>query len=70
MNLFELNFRLAVKLGQSFETLYNLDYLEYSMLINIIKKDIEKQKNNGADLFQDTSIPPPSVGLPDNLRLG
>jgi hypothetical protein len=69
MNLFELNFRLAVKLGQSFETLYNLEYLEYSMLINIIKKDIEDQKKSGLDLLSGPNIPP-SVNLPEHLRIG
>ena len=68
MNLFELNARLAVKLGQSFETLYNLDYFEYSMLINIVKKDIEEQTNPQPQ--DDISAQAPiMVNLPDELRL-
>jgi hypothetical protein len=68
MNLFELNARLAVKLGQSFETLYNLDYFEYSMLINIVKKDIEEQTNPQTQ--DDISMQAPiMVNLPDELRL-
>jgi hypothetical protein len=68
MNLFELNARLAVKLGQSFETLYNLDYFEYSMLINIVKKDIEEQTNPQPQ--DDISMQAPiAVNLPDELRL-
>jgi hypothetical protein len=68
MNLFELNARLAVKLGQSFETLYNLDYFEYSMLINIVKKDIEEQTNPQPQ--DDISMQAPiMVNLPDELRL-
>jgi hypothetical protein len=68
MNLFELNARLAVKLGQSFETLYNLDYFEYSMLINIVKKDIEEQTNPQTQ--DDISAQAPiMVNLPDELRL-
>jgi hypothetical protein len=68
MNLFELNARLAVKLGQSFETLYNLDYFEYSMLINIVKKDIEEQTNPQPQ--DDINMQAPiMVNLPAELRL-
>lgn len=69
MNLFELNARLAVKLGQSFETLYNLEYFEYSMLLNIVKKDIEEQNaptQNVDEISQQGQI---RVNLPDDLRL-
>ena len=70
MNLFELNARLAVKLNQSLDTLYNLEYLEYSLLLNIVNDDIEKtneeikkindevEKSNGAV----------TVNLPPHLR--
>ena len=68
MNLFELNARLAVKLGQSFETLYNLDYFEYSMLINIVKKDIEEQTNPQTQDDISAQVPI-MVNLPDELRL-
>ena len=69
MNLFELNARMAVKLGQSFETLYNLDYFEYSMLLNIVKKDIEEQ-NKPAQLVDEISQQGPiRVNLPEDLRI-
>ena len=71
MNLFELNVRLAVKLGQSLETLYNLEYMEYSYLLNIVKKDIEDKNDNilkeadiSAGLQQQVR-----VNLPDGLKL-
>ena len=71
MNLFELNVRLAVKLGQSLETLYNLEYMEYSYLLNIVKKDIEDKNDNilkEAEL--STGLPSPiRVNLPDGLKL-
>ena len=69
MNLFELNARLAVKLNQSFDTLYNLEYLEYSLLINILKKEIE-EKN---EVVSKDTIPmassPVKVNLPDHLKI-
>jgi hypothetical protein len=70
MNLFELNARLAVKLGQSLDTLYNLEYLEYSLLLNIIKKEVEEK----IDLLSkeaEISIPkaPVKVNLPAHLKL-
>lgn len=71
MNLFELNARLAVKLNQSFETLYNLEYLEYSYLLNIVKNDIEKKNEEIAKANdQTTSLTNPiEVNLPPHLRL-
>lgn len=70
MNLFELNARLAVKLGQSLETLYNLEYMEYSLLFNIIKKDMEEKADT---LSQETTslVPkqPVKVNLPDHLKI-
>lgn len=71
MNLFELNARLAVKLNQSFETLYNLEYLEYSYLLNIVKNDIEKQNEEITKANdQQTSLNNPiEVNLPSHLRL-
>ena len=58
---------MAVKLNQSFDTLYNMEYLEYSLLLNIINKDIEeenekiKKKSEGANTQTRT-------GLPSHLR--
>jgi hypothetical protein len=70
MNLFELNARLAVKLGQSIETLYNLEYLEYSYLLNIVKKDIEdKNETIVKEADRATSSGPIEVNLPSHLRL-
>ncbi len=68
MNLFELNTRLAVKLGQSLDTLYELEYLEYSLLFNIIKKEMEGRTEAAADI---TTIPQSSikVNLPDHLKI-
>jgi len=70
MNLFKLNARLAVKLNQSLETLYNLEYMEYSYLLNIVKKDIE-DKNNSTIKESENSIgsSPIKVNLPDHLKL-
>ena len=71
MNLFELNARLAVKLGQSLETLYNLEYMEYSLLLNIVKKDIEETSEaavkEAAGPAQAQS--PVKVNLPDHLKV-
>lgn len=69
MNLFELNARLAVKLGQSFDTLYEMEYMEYSYILNIVKKDIQ-EKNEKILKEADSQITSmPQVNLPDHLRL-
>jgi hypothetical protein len=61
---------LAVKLGQSLDTLYNLEYLEYSLLLNIVKKDVEEKTEA---LSQETTAITPKapikVNLPPELRL-
>ena len=70
MNLFELNTRLAVKLGQSFDTLYNLDYNEYSLILNIVNKDIEEANNaTNVETIPDKPTLPVKVNLPDHLKL-
>ena len=70
MNLFELNARLAVKLNQSFDTLYELEYLEYSLLLNIINKDIEEANNGMTDIDQiPDTVTSPSVNLPSHLKI-
>jgi hypothetical protein len=70
MNLFELNTRLAVKLNQSFETLYNLDYNEYSLILNIVNKDTEEaNKSMSTDFIPDAPSGPVKVNLPDHLKL-
>ena len=70
MNLFKLNKDLAVKLNQSFDTLYNLEYMEYSILLNIVNEEIDKA-NNPDDLFTGllNTNQPLKVNLPDNLKL-
>lgn len=68
MNLLELNARLAVRLGQSLDTLYNLEYLEYSLLLNLLKKDIEAANDT---ISQETQVAaqPIRVNLPEGLSL-
>jgi hypothetical protein len=70
MNLFKLNKDLAVKLNQSFDTLYEMEYMEYSLLLNIINEEIEKS-NNPEDIFTDLSLTnqPLRVNLPEGLKL-
>jgi hypothetical protein len=72
MNLFKLNAQLAVKLGQSLETLYNLEYLEYSLLLNIINEEIEEHNNKiESESKKSGSGPsvPLKVNLPSHLKL-
>jgi hypothetical protein len=70
MNLFKLNKDLAVKLNQSFDTLYEMEYMEYSILLNIVNEEIDK-KNNPNDVFSNimNSNQPVKVNLPDDLKL-
>lgn len=42
MNLFDLNRKLAVKLNQDLNTLYDLEYFEYSLLLNLVNDEIEE----------------------------
>lgn len=67
MNLFEINSRLAVKLNQQFTTLYDLDYSEYSLLFNIIKRDIEEK--NESLTIDEIPQAPVKLNLPDHLKL-
>ena len=70
MNLFELNTRLAVKLGQSLETLYNLEWMEYSCILNIVKKDTDEATDSvSADSIPSMNISGIRVNLPDHLKL-
>ena len=72
MNLFKLNAQLAVKLGQSLETLYNLEYLEYSLLLNIINEEIEEHNNKIESEFKKGDSGPSiplKVNLPSHLKL-
>lgn len=68
MNLFKLNKDLAVKLNQSLDTLYNLEYMEYSLLVNIINEEIE-ENNKEVDLQNKiNSQGGLQVGLPSHLK--
>lgn len=69
MNLFELNARLAVKLGQSLDTLYNLEYMEYSLLLNILKKDIDEKNDVLTQETKAVYSAPIKVNLPEGLKL-
>ena len=61
---------MAVKLGQSFDTLYNMDYNEYSLILNIINRDIEEANNPVlADINAIPNSAPIKVNLPDSIRL-
>jgi hypothetical protein len=70
MNLFKLNKDLAVKLNQSFDTLYELEYMEYSLLLNIVNEEIEKNNSQedvfGGAISQDQPV---RVNLPDHLKI-
>ena len=68
MNLFKLNKDLAVKLNQSFDTLYNLDYAEYSLLINILNEETDAA-NNPEDALLNIASAAPKVNLPDHLKI-
>lgn len=68
MSLFELNARMAVKLNQSFDTLYNMEYLEYSLLLNIINKDIEEE-NERITKSNEGEVEQTRVNLPSHLKL-
>jgi hypothetical protein len=69
MNLFKLNKDLAVKLNQSLDTLYNLEYMEYSLLVNIINEETEEQ-NKEIDMQNQINSQGGSyqVGLPSHLK--
>jgi hypothetical protein len=68
MNLFELNARMAVKLNQSLETIYDMEYMEYSYLLNIVKKDIEDKKAGNSESGEPVPNVPVMVNLPDHLK--
>lgn len=71
MNLFKLNAQLAVKLNQSFDTLYELEYLEYSLLLNILNEEIE-ERNETVKQINDSiakNSAPLKVNLPSHINL-
>jgi hypothetical protein len=60
-----------VKLNQSFESLYSLDFLEYSLILGMLKKKIEESNSKAKDtetIYFDTSKPV-NLKIPDNLKL-
>jgi len=71
MNLFELNARMAVKLNQSIDTLYDMEYMEYSLLLNIINADIEEENERLFEISQlkESNNSPIKVNLPSHLNL-
>jgi hypothetical protein len=69
MNLFELNARMAVKLNQSLDTLYELEYMEYSILLNIIKKEIDEKNESIQNLSEIQQSPQVKVNLPEGISL-
>jgi hypothetical protein len=64
---------LAVKLNQSLDTLYNLEFLEYSLLVSSIKRKIE-EKNTEVKAISDTGVyfdksKPIKLDIPKDLKL-
>ena len=52
-NLFEINRVLAVKLNQSFSSLYELPYYEYIYYLNGLAADVGTQTNTVFDLNRE-----------------
>lgn len=73
MNLLELNARLGVKLKQSYDILYELEYMEYSLLLNIINSDIEEENKKVMELErvqqESGKLGQFSVNLPSHLKI-
>ncbi len=65
---------LAVRLNQSLETLYNLEFLEYSLIVSSIKKKVEEENNkkqtesNTKNVYFDSSTPI-DLKIPDHLKI-
>ena len=64
---------LAVKLNQSLDTLYNLEFLEYSLLVSSIKRKIE-EKNTEVQALSDAGVyfdksKPIKLDIPKDLKL-
>lgn len=65
---------LAVRLNQSLETLYDLEFLEYSILVGSIKKKIEAknaetQEGSGSSTVYFDSSKPVNLNIPDHLKI-
>ena len=63
---------MAVKLNQSFETLYRMEFMEYSMQLNILKNKIEENnpstESHQQPVYFDASKPV-KLNVPDSLKL-
>ena len=60
-----------MKLNQSFDSLYELDFFEYSLILNVLKNKIEEANEKikeGQDIFY-TPTKPVNLNIPDNLKL-
>jgi hypothetical protein len=54
MNLFEINRVLAVKLNQSFSSLYELPYYEYRSYLDILLDETDMNRNQQFELEKQT----------------
>ncbi len=73
MNLLELNARFAVKLHQDLNTILDMEWLDYSLTLNIINDDISKKNDEmSKSLATDVKDIPKNksfaVNLPSNLK--
>ena len=74
MNLLELNARFAVKLQQDLNTVLDMEWLDYSLMLNIINDDIsnkndEVSKSSTTDVKDISKNGSFAVNLPSNLKL-
>ena len=72
MNLLELNARFAVKLHQDLNTVLDMEWLDFSLMLNIINDDISKSNDaiSSDGNSKTTSIhnKPFAVHLPSHLK--
>jgi len=73
MNLLELNARFAVKLHQDLNTVLDMEWLDFSLTLNIINDDITKSNESSQSNVLDVKQVPKqgsfAVNLPSNLKL-
>lgn len=71
MNLLELNARFAVKLHQDLNTVLDMEWLDFSLTLNIINDDIAKNNelSNVVDVKNVAKKESFAVNLPSNLKL-
>lgn len=58
---------MAVKLGQDLNTLYDLEYLEYSLLLNLINDEIE-ENNKIIEKENNETLGQTRLGIPQHLK--